>query len=131
MAQLTKQALLTPVGYYDEINKKKLSGIESSLYLNVLPCTRQVPCTRQETPPEWGRGKAEYSNQPVQCFTDDHLSKNSACTQQSSQQAGRVRLQDYGTKCNVVFHPPLLLMCCRIERTNQQQYRHHNEQRHK
>jgi len=68
---MAKQALLTPAGYFGEINeKKKLSGIESSLRFNVLPCTSQ------ETPPEWGRGEAEYSNQLVQCFTDDHLSKN-------------------------------------------------------
>lgn len=68
---MTKQALLTPARYYDEINeKKKLSGTESSLRFNVLTCTRQ------ETPPEWGKGEAEYLNQLVLCFTDDHLSKN-------------------------------------------------------
>jgi hypothetical protein len=82
---------------------KMLSGIESSLCFNVLTCTRQ------KTPPEWGRGEEEYSNQHVQCFTDDHHSKIWAYTQQSSVQPGRARLEDHGTKCNAVFHFPLLL----------------------
>lgn len=104
---------------------KTLSDIEFSICFNVLPCTRQ------ETPPERGRGEVEYSNQLVLCFTDDHLSKKWAYTQQSAEQAGRARLQDCGKKSNAVFHSPLLLMCFRVDRTNQQQYRHQNKQRHK
>lgn len=70
---MTEQALLTPAGSYGEINGKKK---KNCLVLTPLYVSMFLPCTRQETPPERGRGEAEYSNQLVQCFTDDRLSKN-------------------------------------------------------
>ena len=67
------------------------------------------------------RGSGIFKSTCPMFFTDDHLSKNYAYTQQSAEQASRARLQDYGKKCNAVFHSPLLLMCFRVDRTNQQQ----------